>query len=122
MSLGDRGFRDSTENYCDSYIWNINGSSATGVLGQAISQPIAVFGISVTLNAAVGSGDFSLVDASSTGDTTPVLWKVTVSSGSAAGYRYDFPFPRGLAFNNGLVLSAATVTGTICVLLKARYS
>jgi len=122
MSMGDRGWRDSTENYCDGYALKVVGSTATAILGNSYSQPMALFAISVAANPSVGSGLVDFIDSSATGDADTTIWSVKIASGNSDGFQaYTMAFPRGLALNNGLVITATTVTGSISVLYKARY-
>ena len=121
MSMGDRGWRDSTENYCDGYTLDVNGSTATAVQGNTYKQPAAIFGISVTLNTSIGSGEVAINDSSATGDADPEVWSIAIASGTVP-YTYTAMFPRGLACNNGIVVTATTVTGDVVLLYKSRYS
>lgn len=122
MSMGDRGWRDSTENYCDSYVLKVSGSTATGLLGQGIVQPIALFGISVTPTEAGTTGLVDILDSSATANADPTVWSVGIASGTVTFPNYVFEFPRGLALTAGLVITATTVTGSISLLYKPRYS
>lgn len=121
MSMGDRGWRDSTENYCDPYVIKINGSTATAIQGNSYKQPAAIFGFSVSVNPSVATGQVDIIDSSATGDADATVWSCIIASG-ATPYDYTFPFPRGLACNNGIVITATTVTGSINLLYKSRYS
>lgn len=122
MSMGDRGWRDSTENYCDGYTLKVNGSTATAIIANSFSQPATIFGISVSVNPAIGSGQVDIRDSSATGDNDTTVWSIIVASAASQTYTYVMPFPRGLACNNGIVVTATTVTGSISLLYKARYS
>jgi len=126
MSLAGRTWHDSTENYCDGYVLKVSGSTATAILGNSYSQPVSIFGISITVNSEVSTGLVDFRDSSATGDNDPTIWSVRITSGSIVGVagfqQYVMPFYRGLTFNNGIVITATTVTGSISVLYKARYS
>lgn len=122
MSMGDRGWRDSTENYCDSYVLNIAGSSATAMLGRDYLQPVVLFGISFTPGEAGTTGDISFLNGSATADTNTQLWRAIVSSGTVTFQSYVYEFPRGLVFDTGLIVSATTVTGALSLLYKSRYT
>lgn len=122
MSMGDRGWRDSTENYCDSYVINIAGTTATAIQGQDYKQPAALFGISFTPGEAGTTGDIVLRDGSATADSDAQAWRTVVSSGTVTFQSYVFEFTRGLTFNSGIVVSATTVTGALSLLYKPRYS
>ena len=122
MSMGDRGWRDSTENYCDGYVLNVAGTTATALQGQDYKQPAAIFGISFTPGEAGTTGDISILDGSATADTNPQTWRSIVSSGTVTFQSYIFEFPRGLVFNTGIIVSATTVTGALSILYKSRYS
>lgn len=121
MSMADRGWRDSTENYADSYVLNVTGTTATALMGQDYKQPVALVGISITLNTSVGSGDVVLRDGSATGDADSQAWRLVVASGNNGPFHATTMFARPLAFNSGIVVSATTVTGSISLLYKARY-
>lgn len=122
MSMAERGWRDSTENYCDGYKLTVNGSTATAVNGQDYKQPTAVFGLSITINTSVGSGLVTLVDGSATADAGDSRkWQVDLASGNGGPYTYQVAFARGLVFDTGLIISASTITGSVSLLYKPRY-
>lgn len=121
MSMADRGWRDSTENYADGYVINISGSTATAVNGIDFLQPVALVGITVAVNPSVASGDVVILDGSATADTNPQKWRVVVASAASQVYNCNVMFPRPLALNSGLIVSATTVTGAVSLLYKTRY-
>lgn len=122
MSMGDRGWRDSQENYADGYVINISGTTATAIQGIDYKQPAAIFGISFTPGEAGTTGDISFLNGSATGDTNPQVWRAVVSSGTVTFQPYVFEFTRGLVFDTGIIVSATTVTGALSILYKSRYS
>lgn len=122
MSMGDRGWRDSQENYCDGYVLNIAGSTATALQGQDYKQPACIFAISFTPGESVTTGDISFLNGSATADTNPQIWRAVISSGTVAFPPYVVDFARGLVFDTGIIVSATTVTGALSVQYKSRYS
>lgn len=122
MGMGDRGFRDSTENYCDSYVINISGSTATAVQGIDYKQPAAIFGFSFTPGEAGTTGDVVLLDGSATADANPQVWRAVISSGTVNFPQYGLMFARPLLVTAGIIVSATTVTGAFSLLFKPRYA
>lgn len=122
MSLGDRGWRDSAENYCDGYVINVAGTTATAVMGVDYKQPVALLGFTVSVNPSVASGDVVILDGSATGDSNPQKWRIVIASAANQTFSHTQLFARPLAMDSGLIVSATTVTGAISLLYKPRYS
>lgn len=121
MPFGDRGWRDSIENYCDGYVLKVNGSTATSAPGAG-SAPVALYAISITVNPSVGSGQVDIIDSSATANADTTVWSVAIPSAASQVFSYEAMLPRGLALNNGLVITATTITGSISLLYKQRYN
>lgn len=119
MTMGDRGWRDSTENYCDYWSLTIVGSTATAISGQGL-QAIALVGGSITVNPGTASGSIQILDSSATANADPVVATFNISTGTQS-YVLPLTFARPVALNNGLVVTAATVTGSINLVYKVRY-
>ncbi len=125
MGLGDRGWVDRAENYVDGYTKLLTASTADNLLGIDINQPIVVFSVTLSVSQALASGDLVLVDTSATGDAGTSKWRVVVASGVTTDRNFGVihaAFPRGLAFDSGVVVSGTTVTGSVAITYKARYS
>lgn len=121
MGISERGWTDRIENYCDGWTKRIIGTTSTAVLGQDYAQPAVVYAITVSFNTSVGSGDVVLVDGSATGDANDARrWTIHLASGANRAVE-TVPFPRGLVFETGLIVSATTVTGSVSLLYKPRY-
>ena len=122
MGLGDRGWSDKLENYADSYLLALTATTVTAIQGQDYKQPAVVYSLSICVNPSTGSGDVTLVDGSATadsGDTRKI--RVAISSAISQNFAYHAAFPRGIAFNTGIIVSATTCTGAITVTYKSRY-
>lgn len=123
MPLGDRSWRDSTENYVDAYTIRVNGTTATGVSGTDLAQPHVVYSVTLAVSQAGSTGDFALVDGSATGDSGDArIFRTRVASGTSGERTQHFAFPRGLVCDTGLIVSATTITGDVTIGYKRRYA
>ena len=120
-NMGNRGWNDKLENYCDGYVIKVVGSTATAIQGDSYIQPAAIYGLSIAVNPSVGSGLVDIIDSSATGNADTTVWSVRIASGADKSTFYHMNFPRGLACNNGIVVTATTITGSISLLYKPRY-
>lgn len=122
-TIGGRGWNDKLENICDSYVIRIVGSTATAITVTGTrTDPAVIYGLSVTISEAGTTGRVDINDSSATGDADPNIWSVAIPSGTVNFQPYVMAFPRGMACTAGIVVTALTVTGNICVLYKTRYS
>jgi len=126
MGIGERSWMDRTENYADGYTLTINASTADNVLGVDIKAPVVVYSLTVACSQANASGEVALVDGSATADSgdTRRFRAVMTSAGATTKPRgwMHADFPRGLVFETGLIVSAATCTGAVNITYKRRYS
>lgn len=123
MGISERGWNDRLENYTDIYTLDVAGSVTTA-LNIDVSQPVVVYSISVLGNTSVASGDVTLRDASSTAAVVAGDRKhhtVLASAAQSQSFYFADSFPKGVVFNNGIVVSASTVTGAINISYKLRY-
>jgi len=127
MPIGDRGWSDRQENYADAYTLLVVGTTATAINSSGDSpyklQPIVLYSVTVTVNPAVGSGDIALIDGTASADSGDArLFRCNVASAAASVFEAHFPFPRGMVFDKGIIVSATTITGAINMTYKNRYS
>lgn len=124
MSLGDRGWADRYENYADGWTKSLAVSTAENVLGVDVNQPVVVYSITIAPSQNNASGEIALVDGSATGDSGDTRrFRYTIASAATtdrpSGLHCDFP--RGIVFDTGLIVSGATMTGSVSLTYKARY-
>jgi hypothetical protein len=122
--MGNAGWCDKRENYADGWTKSFAVSTAENVMGVDKKQSVVVYSITIGPSQALASGEIALVDGSSTGDTGDArLFRYTVASAATTdrpgGVHCDFP--RGIKFETGLIVSGATVTGSVSISYKARY-
>lgn len=124
MGLGDAGWNDRVENYADGWTKRVTASTAENLVTTGnIKQPVVVYSITVTVSqGATVSGDVSLVDTSATADAGTARWRGVISSASPNAGMLHADFPRGMRFDDGVVVSATAVTGAISITYKPRYS
>lgn len=119
--LPGQSWRDSSENYVNSYSINIKGSTATAAhLSEDVTIPCALYSVSLYLNPSVGSGEVSLRDGRGTGTAGNTRWSATVASAASQVYAISEMFTRGVVFASGIVVSAVTVTGNVNLTFKQR--
>lgn len=125
MAIADRGWSDRAENYVDSWALAISGTTATAINSSGnspyLDQPIVIYSLTVSVNPAVGSGDVSLIDSTSSGDVTPLMVRMVIASAASQTYTETISFPRGLVFGSGVLVSATTITGAVTISYKDRY-
>jgi hypothetical protein len=129
MGLGEASWHDSNENYADGWTKFVSASTAENVVGVLIGgtdykQPVVVYSITVAASQAVASGEVVLVDGSATGDSGDTRRFRCVIASAATTDRQGpahFDFPRGIRFDTGLIVSAATLTAAISLTYKPRY-
>lgn len=127
-TLGENGWNDRLENYADGYTRNFTLSTADNVIVSGNwAQPAVVYSVTLTISQNGASGDFVLVDGSATADSGDTRkWRAIFASGAAVATNRDevmlhATFPRGIVFNTGLIVSAATLTGACSISYKARF-
>ncbi len=124
MPMAERSWVDRNENYADGYTYSITASTADNIMGIDKKQPIVLYSITISLSQAVASGEVALVDGSATGDSGDTRkFRFVCASGvtTARPDRIHCDFPRGMVFDKGLIVSAATCTGALVLTYKARY-
>ena len=120
-NMAERSWQDREENYADGYTLSIKGTTATALVSDGIAQPVVLYSVSVMANAALGSGEVVLKDSSASADADNTgRYRVAWASG-AGTFQHGASFPRGMVFNQGLIVSALTVTGAVNLTYKARY-
>lgn len=126
MGMSELSWSDRQENYADgTYTKKTNVSTADNIMGIDTKRPIVLWSITISPTVRLTTGDISLVDTSATGDAGTQRFVFSVASGATTtlpdgGTHCDFP--RGIVFQNGLVVSATTVTAGIALTYKARYN
>lgn len=125
MGLGDAGWNDRKENYADGYTKSVAASTAENVVGIDIKQPVVVYSITIAASQNNASGEVALVDGSATGDSGDTRrFRAVVASAATTDRQGAFhcDFPRGIKFETGLIVSAATLTGAVSLSYKPRYA
>ena len=126
MGMAERSWADNKENYADGYTLSLNASTADNVIGIDIKRPVVVYSITLTPSQNNASGEVALVDGSATGDSGDTRkFRFTVTSGGTTTRNpavLHADFPRGIVFETGLIVSAATCTGALSISYKPRYS
>ena len=126
MGIAERSWCDSRENYADGWRKVLTASTADSVIttGDEV-RPAVVYSITLSVSQNNASGDLSLVDGSASGDSGDTRkWSVQIASGATTDRNLGVihaDFPRGLVFDTGLIVSAATVTGHVAITYKMRY-
>lgn len=123
-NLADRGWADRHENYADGFSRTFTVTTAENFLGVDLSQPVVIYSVTLTVSQNNASGDFALVDTSATGDAGTARLRFTIASGATTDRNangFSVSFPRGMVFNDGCVISATNVTGSVTMTYKARY-
>lgn len=122
MGLAEDFWQDRRENYADGYAKALNASTAENLMGIDIKRPVVVYSVTLFPSQANASGEVALIDSSATGDAGTTVFRATVASAATtdrqSGVHCDFP--RGIKFQNGIVVSAATVTGSLNISYRAR--
>lgn len=120
--LAGQSWVDSIENYAEGYTINIKGSTATAVhLSNDVTIPCALYAITLSLNPSVGSGEVTLKNGRGTASAGDNKWTAEIASAASQVYSLHAVFPRGMVFASGLIVSAATITGSVNLLYKQRY-
>ena len=120
--LAGQSWLDSQENYAQGYTINIKGTTATAAhLSEDVTIPCALYAVTLALNPSVGSGEVTLKNGKGTATAGSNVWTAEIASAASQTYVLHATFPRGMIFSSGLIVSAATITGSVSLLFKQRY-
>ena len=122
-TLADRSWSDRNENYADGYARAITLSTAENLIGIDIAAPVVVYSVTLSVSQANASGLLSLVDSSATADAGTAKVNFVVASGGTTERdlgSVHAAFPRGIVFDNGVIVSGTTVTGYVTITYKRR--
>lgn len=124
MALAEDFWKDKDENYARGKAFTFNLSTAENINGIDVARPTVVYSLTMTVSQNNASGEIALVDGSATGDSGDTrLARFRVASGGTTerdlgGIHANFP--RGILFNTGLIVSAATLTGDVVISYRPR--
>lgn len=123
MSMGNRSWDDKKENYADMYVKTVAVSTAENMVGVDLKGPVVIYSITIAHSQANASGEIALIDASATADVTPVKFRARIASAATTDRQSPahYDFPRGIFFDTGVIVSAATLTADINVSYYKRY-
>jgi hypothetical protein len=124
MGMAERTWQDRAENYADGYSKQLTASTAENVIGIDVKRPVVVYSVTLCPSQNNASGEVVLVDGSATGDSGDSRrFRVTVASAATTDRQgiAHADFPRGIVFETGLIVSAATCTGALNISYKPRY-
>lgn len=125
MGLAENGWEDRRENYADgAYTKILDVSTADNIMGIDVKRPIVLYNVVLSPSQTNASGMLTLVDTSATGDagTQKFVYVITSAATTSRQSGVSIEFPRGLVFNDGLVVSALTLSGGVTLVYKARHS
>lgn len=124
MGLAENFWKDRQENYADGFTKTFTASTAENVLGIDIARPVIVYSVAFTVSQNNASGELALVDGSATadsGDTRKARWRVASGGTTERDLGgLSNTFPRGMIFQTGLIVSAATLTGDVTITYRPR--
>lgn len=125
MGFSKKSWSDNDENYADGYTRLFSVSTADNVIATGnVAGKAVVYSVTLSLSQSNASGDFALVDGSATADSGDDRKFRVVIASAATTERSNVlhaDFPRGIVFETGLIVSAATITGAVSITYKQRY-